>query len=87
MPVDEKIKYSQRDVKTLKRIETAHKSAEILKSFFEKGFKSFEALKSIVINYYPEISESRLWNVWHFRQVDESIYDILENVFERLKAE
>ncbi|MFH6966449.1 hypothetical protein [Flavobacterium sp. FlaQc-28] len=87
MPVDEKIKYSPRDIKTLKRIETAHKSAEVLKLFFNKGFKTFDALKSIVCHYYPEISEARLWNFWHFRQVDESIYNVLEDVFEKLKSE
>lgn len=87
MPVDEKIKHSQRDFKTLKRIETVQRSAEVLHSFFDKGFKSFEALSSIVMNYYPEMSQNRLWNFWHFRQVDESIYNVLEDVFEKLKSE
>ena len=87
MPVQETISYSTREKKTLKRFETARKSAEVLKSFFDKGFKSYEALRSIVMNYYPEISEPRLWGFWHFRQVDEDICDVLESVFEKLKAE
>ncbi|WP_295093694.1 hypothetical protein [uncultured Flavobacterium sp.] len=87
MPVDEMINYSKRDKQTLERIETAKKSAEILKSFFEKGFKSFEALSSIVSNYYPEMSIEKLKNFWHFRHVDESMYGVLQDVFERLKSE
>lgn len=76
-----------RDTQTLRRIETAQKSSNVLRGFFDKGFKSFDALKAIVLNYYPEISESRLWDFWHFRIVDESISDSLIDVFEKLKAE
>lgn len=87
MPTDEKILLKQRDFKTLRRIETAQKSSNVLRGFFDKGFKSFDALKAIVLNYYPEISESRLWDFWHFRIVDEAISDSLIDVFEKLKAE
>lgn len=87
MPIKESIKYSPREIKTLNRIEVAGKSSILLRNFFDKGFKSFEALQSIVVNYYPEISINRLWNFWHFRQVDQSIYDVLEDVFDKLKAE
>jgi hypothetical protein len=87
MPLDENVKTKQRDFKTLKRIESAQKSANILKLYFDKGFKSFEALKAIVLNYYPEISENRLWDFWHFRVVDEDIALCLEDVFEKLKSE
>lgn len=77
----------QRDFKTLRRIETAQKSSNVLREFFDKGFKSFDALKAIVLNYYPDISETRLWDFWHFRIVDESISDSLIDVFEKLKSE
>lgn len=87
MPIDDKIMLKQRDFKTLRRIETAQKSSNVLRGFFDKGFKSFDALKAIVLNYYPEISESRLWDFWHFRIVDESISDSLIDVFEKLKSE
>lgn len=87
MPLDDKIMLKQRDFKTLRRIETAQKSSNVLRGFFDKGFKSFDALKAIVLNYYPEISESRLWDFWHFRIVDESISDSLIDVFEKLKSE
>jgi len=87
MPIEEKTLLKQRDFKTLRRIETAQKSSNVLRGFFDKGFKSFDALKSIVLNYYPEISESRLWDFWHFRIVDEAISDSLIDVFEKLKAE
>lgn len=87
MPIDANIMLKQRDFKTLRRIETAQKSSNVLRGFFDKGFKSFDALKAIVLNYYPEISESRLWDFWHFRIVDESISDSLIDVFEKLKSE
>ena len=87
MPIDDKIMLKQRDFKTLRRIETAQKSSNVLRGFFDKGFKSFDALKAIVLNYYPEISESRLWDFWHFRIVDETISDCLIDVFEKLKSE
>lgn len=87
MPIDEMTTLKQRDFKTLRRIETAQKSSKILKDFFDKGFKSFDALKAIVLNYYPELPEGRLWDFWHFRIVDEEITTALEDVFEKLKAE
>jgi hypothetical protein len=87
MPIDDKNMLKQRDFKTLRRIETAQKSSNVLRGFFDKGFKSFDALKAIVLNYYPEMSESRLWDFWHFRIVDESISDSLIDVFEKLKSE
>lgn len=87
MPIDEIATLKQRDFKTLRRIETAQKSSKVLKDFFDKGFKSFDALKAIVLNYYPELPENRLWDFWHFRIVDEEITAALQDVFEKLKAE
>lgn len=77
----------QRDVKTLSRIKTAQKSANVLKNFFDKGFKSFDAIKAIVLNFYPKLDEKKLWDFWHFRIIDEEIVEVLEDVFEKLKAE
>lgn len=87
MQLDDNNKLKQRDFKTIKRIKATQKSSNILCEFFNKGFKSFDALKAIVLNYYPEISESRLWDFWHFRIVDEDIAICLEDVFEKLKSE
>ena len=87
MQIDNIDKLKQRDIKTIKRIMSTQKSSNILRLFFDKGFKSFDALKSIVLNYHPEISESRLWDFWHFRIVDEDIAISLEDVFEKLKSE
>ena len=87
MPVVEEVKMKQRDFKTLKRIEAAQKSSTVLKSFFDKGFKSFDALRAIVLCYNPEMNQLRLYDFWHFRIVDEDICDVLESVFEKLKVE
>jgi hypothetical protein len=87
MPIEETVKVKQRDFKTERRILATQKSSNIIRLFFDKGFKSFDALKSITQNYYPEISEKRLWDFWHFRIVDEDIAMSLEDVFEKLKSE
>lgn len=83
----EKENLKQRDVKTLNRIQVVQKSSNILRSFFDKGFKSFDALQAIVLNYYPEMSKSRLWDFFHFRIFDEDIADALIDVFDKLKIE
>jgi hypothetical protein len=87
MPLDETIKYSPRDLRTFKRIETVNNSSNVLMYFFKNGFRNFDALKAIVLHFYPEVDEKRLWNFWHFRQVDGNICDVLELVIEKLKAE
>lgn len=84
MKIDE---MKQRDFKTLKRIEIAQKSSNVLRDFFDKGFKSFDALQAIVLNYYPELSQNKLWDFWHFRIIDEEIAETLTAVFEKLKSE
>lgn len=83
----EDVKMKQRDLKTLKRIMIAKKQSDLLEVFFEKGFKSFDALKAIILNYYPNTSEKRLWDFWHFRVLDEEITDQLDNVLDKLKTE
>lgn len=85
MNVKEKLK--ARDRQTLIRIERAEKAAAVLRVFFEGGFKTFDALNAIVMNYYPELSEKRLWDFWHFRVFDEDMCEALNDVFEKLKAE
>ena len=87
MPIVEEVKMKQRDFKTLRRIEAAQKSSSVLRGFFDKGFKSFDALKAIVMIYNPEMNQVRLYDFWHFRIIDEDVCEILENVFEKLKAE
>lgn len=87
MPVDVNKIMKPRDVKTLRRFEMARKQADILKQFFNSGFRKFEALSAITLNYYPEIPESRLSDFWHFRNIDEDICVKLEDVFEKLKQE
>lgn len=87
MPNEILTKVKQREFKTLKRFDIALKSSKILRNFFEKGFKSYDALSAIVFNYYPDISENRLWDFWHFRKIDEDICEKLTDVFEKLNKE
>lgn len=87
MPIQESNSLSQREFKTLIRIQTVQSSSRVLRGFFDKGFKSFEALKAIVLHYQPDMNVQNLWDFWHFRRVDEVMCDALEDVFEKLKSE
>lgn len=87
MPILEVKDYTKRELQTKKRFEGAYKVSKVLKDFFEKGFRSFEALKSIMAFYYPEVDENQLFNLWNFRVFDEDIADKLMDVFEKLKSE
>lgn len=87
MPNTNQIDYNLRASKTLKRIQTVQSSSNILREFFDKGFKTFDALKSIVCHYNPDMPEAKLYDFWHFRRVDESMCEVLEDVFKKLKSE
>jgi hypothetical protein len=86
MPIKE-IKMKPREIQTLSRFENSVKSSVLLKDFFNKGFNSFIALRAIVSNYYPEITERELFDFWNLRKFDEELYLKLGNVFEKLKSE
>jgi hypothetical protein len=81
------VKIKDRDKKTLLRFETVRKASDILRNFFDKGFKSFDAFKAIVQNYHPEVTEKILFDFWHIRTFDLEMVEILEDVFEKLKIE
>jgi len=85
MPIENETEMTAREFKTLKRFDVALKSSQILKTFFDNGFKSYDALKAIVQFYYPKVDEAKLWDFWHFRSLDGEIVETLENVFEKLK--
>lgn len=87
MPNTKSVKKNVRDYKTLQRIKIVQSSSNILHEFFDKGFKTFDALKSIVLHYYPEMPELKLYDFWHFRRVDSDVCEALEDVFEKLKNE
>ena len=87
MTINNIIEMKQRDFKTLKRFETASEASKVLRSFFDKGFKSFDAFKAIVLFYDSEISEKRLYDFWHFKSVDKKMCERIINVFEKLKSE
>jgi hypothetical protein len=82
-----KQKLKPREVQNKNRFETVHKSSGVLLLFMQRGFMNFDAVKAIVLNYYPTISEARLWQFWHFRIFDNDIADALLDVSEKLKCE
>jgi len=87
MPIDTKMKMKQRDLKTLQRIDSMQKASSVLRKFFDKGFRNFDALEAIVLCYYPDMVVGKLYDFWHFRTFDVSISEVLEDVIEKLKAE
>jgi hypothetical protein len=87
MPKVDITNFTKQDLKTNQRIESIYRSSKVLRLFFDKGFRTFAALKSIVLHYYPETSENRLLGFWHFRIIDEDMAVTLEDVFEKLKSE
>ncbi|OWP76070.1 hypothetical protein JJC03_13165 [Flavobacterium oreochromis] len=84
MSVDSTNTMKKRELSTLKRIELVQRSSSLLMCFFNKGFRSFDAFKAVIQNYYPEIPESKVFDFWHFRNVSEEVCDKIELVLELL---
>jgi hypothetical protein len=59
MPLDETIKYSPRDLRTFKRIETVNNSSNVL-MYFLKRFQNFDALKAIVLHFILRLMKASL---------------------------
>jgi hypothetical protein len=49
--------------------------------YFLKRFQNFDALKAIVLHFILRLMKS-VFGIWHFRQVDGNICDVLELVIE-----
>ena len=76
-----------REKETINRFETFHKCSSILRVFFEMGFKSFPALKGLMVFYYPDIDMVKLKRFWNCQLMDADIVAKVETVFEKLKGE
>lgn len=87
MPNLKELEMTPIEVKAYKRIQNAKKNAELLMSFFEKGFKTYPAIKSIVQHYYPAVADKRISNFWNMVGIDMELANVLELVLERLKNE
>jgi hypothetical protein len=87
MPNMKELEMSPIEGKAYTRFQTAKKNAELLMCFFEKGFKTYPAIKAIVQHYYPLVSDKRISNFWNMVGVDASLQSVIENVLEKLKAE
>ncbi|MCG9792513.1 hypothetical protein [Flavobacterium algicola] len=80
-------KLTIRETETINRFETFYKCSEILREFFRMGFKSFEALKAIMLFHYPDIDLVRLKRFWNCQLLDRTIVEKVITVFEKLKNE
>lgn len=50
----------------------------LLAWFKECGFDNWEALKAIVLHYYPEVTESKLKDFWDCKVIDREVLTKLE---------
>lgn len=76
---------SKRERVTVIRFETFAKCAAILREYFYLGFKSYEAFRTIVIFYYPNINSIKLKKFWNCVLLDKEVAICVENVLEKLK--
>lgn len=89
-----KIKYTKsvpkltiRETETKNRFDTFYECSEILRTFFDMGFKSFNALKAIVQFHHPDIDLIKLKRFWNCQLMDKEIVSKVKIVFEKLKNE
>jgi hypothetical protein len=78
---------SKREHETIFRFKNYHRCSLILSGFFAMGFTSFEALKGIMVFYYPEIDLVKLKRFWNCVLMDSDIAEKVIIVFDKLKAE
>ncbi len=76
---------SNREQVTVLRFEAYSKCATVLREYFYLGFKSYEAFRTIVIFYYPNINSIKLKKFWNCVLLDKEVAICVENVLEKLK--
>ncbi|WP_338645069.1 hypothetical protein V5J73_08750 [Flavobacterium sp. KS-LB2] len=76
---------SNREKVTVLRFEAYAKCATVLREYFYLGFKSYEAFRTIVIFYYPDINSLKLKKFWNCLLLDKEVAVCVESVLEILK--
>lgn len=76
-----------RESETINRFKVYDECSEILIDFFNMGFRSFLALKSIMLYYHPDIDEVQLKRFWNCVGMDKEIVAKVKDVLEKLKSE
>jgi len=82
-----KPKLTIRETETINRFDTFYKCSEILREFFGMGFKSFDALKAIMMFHHPDIDLIKLKRFWNCQLMDKDIVLKVVTVFEKMKNE
>ena len=77
--------FTNREKVTVIRFEAYAKCATVLREYFYLGFKSYEAFRTIVIFYYPNINSIKLKKFWNCVLLDKEVADCVETVLEKLK--
>jgi hypothetical protein len=76
-----------REKETQKRFQDYFECAVLLKNFYDKGFKSYQALKAIVGHYDSTVDDFKLKQIWNLKSVDGATKIKLDAIFEKLKCE
>lgn len=79
-------KLNIRECETINRFRVYSECSEILIEFFEMGFRSFDALKAIVLHQYPEIDLVKLKRLWNCQLMDKDVFEKVKSVFNKLKS-
>jgi len=79
--------FSKRERETIIRFQNYHRCSSILSGFFKMGFTSFEALKGIMVFFYPDIDLIKLKRFWNCVLMDAEIAEKVTIVFDKLKSE
>jgi hypothetical protein len=80
-------KLTIREKETINRFNVYSECSIILIDFFGMGFRSFGALKAIVLHHYPEIDLVKLKRLWNCQLMDDEIFNNVIYVFQKLKSE
>lgn len=78
---------TKREKASKARFENFSKTSKILKDFFEMGFRSYDAFKSIMLHQYPDVDLIKLKRFWNCIGIDEDIATKVDCVFNKLKNE
>ena len=77
--------FTNREKVTVIRFEAYERCASILREYFYLGFKSYEAFRTIVIFYYPDVNSVKLKKFWNCVLLDKEVSKCVGDVLEKLK--
>jgi len=82
-------KLTESEEKTKYRLERSHKVSELLRELFDMGFRSINAVKSVVQISYPKYTDAvetlRFRQFWNGKPRSQMMLDELADVVQKIK--